>query len=541
MKQKRSIARMAVSAGLALAMATGMAAPATVAFADDATTGNITISQTNGQETSFLGYQIFTGKVIDGESPTDGKKVSDIAWASPDVEAVVESVAKDYDGTTFTTAQDAADWIKNNTQKTDSTTAVTPGSVAYKLASALQSSEKLKPTSVTAGKAANLSEGYWLFVTNADTLGDGEVATAPIFAVVGGKDVTVEEKDTIPTITKTVSDGKKVDSVGVGDTVSYKLVGTVASNIDSFSTYSYKFTDTLSDGLDYTDKSAKVTVDGNDVTSKATISYKDHALTVDFKDLKKAGVTITKGTKVTVEYKATVNTKAKAGTKDNNLSNRATLTYSNDPHTADQGGTTTTPIPDQTKSYTYKLHLIKKDRDTEKTLSGAEFTLKDKDGKYIKADGTKSPEKATLTTADDGSLDVNGLDEGTYTLEEITAPGGYDKTGTTKITIKPGFGGTDGKGLTTLEVSVSDNDDAIAGVSDGTTGDNKLAADSKTPATDVTSGTVTVTVGDKKEITMPLTGMKGTTALLVYGSAILVISAGAYLKHRKNQSENDAQ
>ena len=40
---------------------------------------------------------------------------------------------------------------------------------------------------------------------------------------------------------------------------------------------------------------------------------------------------------------------------------------------------------------------------------------------------------------------------------------------------------------------------------------------------------------------MPLTGMKGTTALMVYGSAILVISAAAYLKHKRNASNDDAE
>lgn len=42
MKQRKNVARMAVTAGLALAMSAGMIAPATVAFAEDAaTTGKI--------------------------------------------------------------------------------------------------------------------------------------------------------------------------------------------------------------------------------------------------------------------------------------------------------------------------------------------------------------------------------------------------------------------------------------------------------------------------------------------------------------------
>ncbi len=388
---KTNIARLAVTAGLTLAMGAGMVAPATVAFAEDAaTTGKITITQTDGQKTGFDAYQIFTATVEDDQSATDGKKVSDLQWANG-AEAVVESVANH----PFKTAQDGADWIKNHVQNTGKTTAVEAASDAYKLAKAFQDSN-LVPSSVTPGKEADLSKGYWLFVTNEGSLHEGEVATSPIFAVVGGSAVKVAEKDSLPTVEKTVN-GKTADSVGVGDTVSYHLTGTVASNIDTYSKYYYKFTDTLSAGLDYAAGSVTVKVGGTEVSESEntySVEYdKDtHTLTVTFKDLKSIGVDITKDTQVTVDYRATVNANAQAG-KSNNLSNSAKLTYSNNPKTADQGepdGTTDTPTPSKTLSYTYKLNLIKLDRDTEKPLSGAVFTLQDKDNNYIKADGTKT-------------------------------------------------------------------------------------------------------------------------------------------------------
>lgn len=536
MKQRKSVARMAVTAGLAFAMGAGMMAPATVAFAEDtAATGKITITQTDGQSTDFNAYQIFTATVEDDQGTTDGKKVSDLQWA-PGAEAVVESAA----GQQFATAQDGADWIKNHIQNTGKTTAVEATSDAYKLAKALQDSN-LVPSSVTPGNETSLSDGYWLFVTNAATLNEGEVATSPIFAVVGGSPVKVAEKDSLPTVKKTVN-GKTADSVGVGDTVSYHLTGTVASNIDTYSKYYYKFTDTLSAGLDYVAGSVAVKVGDTEVPGdKYSFEYdKDtRTLTVTFTDLKSIGVNITKDTQVTVDYGATVNANAQAGTS-NNLSNSAKLTYSNNPKTADQGepgGTTDTPTPSETKSYTYKLNLIKLDRDTEEKLSGAVFTLQDKDGNFIKADGTKTKTESDAHLSG-STIAVNGLDEGDYTLHEVKAPDGYDTTADVTITITPSIAGDDGQTLTALVNTVAGNDDAIAGESDGHTG-NKLTAKDGT-ASDVTTGTVTVTVGDKKEITMPLTGMKGTTALLVYGSAILVVSAAAYLKHKKSQSEDNA-
>lgn len=557
-KFSSKVARSAVAAGLALAMAASPVIPATVALADGAATGNITITKTDGQTTSFKGYQIFTAAVKDSENSTDGKTVSDLKWADG-AEAVVESVAaKNGHTDKFATAQDGADWIKANIQKTNSETAVASNTVAYQLATALQNS-KLSSKAVTAGTAVNLSDGYWLFVTDAKSLDvPGEVATAPIFAVVGGKDVFVKEKDSLPTISKTVNDNKKADSVGVGDTVNYKLDGTVANNIDTYSKYYYKFTDTLSAGLTADRNSvvvkvkngeAETTVKSGYTTNLGTNEDGTSTLTVEFTDLKRAtdendtAITINKDTHVTVEYKATVNTKAQGGSDtNNNLSNSAKLTYSNDPKTADQGekGTTDTPTPSTTKSYTYRLNLVKKDRDTEATLNGAVFTLKGTDGKYIKADGSKTEneQEAHLTTDENGAVSVNGLDEGTYTLHEVTAPTGYDTTTDTTIKITPTIAGDDNQTLTAIDNQVTGNDDAIPGQSNGITGDHQLQA-AKDTAADVQTGTVTVTVGDKKEITMPLTGMKGTTALVVYGSAVLVISAAAYIRHRRNAADSE--
>jgi hypothetical protein len=116
------------------------------------------------------------------------------------------------------------------------------------------------------------------------------------------------------------------------------------------------------------------------------------------------------------------------------------------------------------------------------------------------------------------------------TSEDNTA---YDKASDFTFTISPTISEQDV--LTGITNTVT-GDDAIAGTSNGDTGDHKLVAKDGTSA-DVAKGTVTVTVGDKKQITMPLTGMKGTTALVVYGSVILVVSAGAYLKHRHDAAD----
>lgn len=524
-KLSNKVARSAIAAGLALAMAASPVIPATVALAGTTYgTGSITINQVQGNDTTFKGYQIFKAKVTDS-ADFKTKSVSDVEWASDAVKTAVQTAT----GQTFATPQDGADWIQEHvTTGTDATTAVTAESVANKIAKEVSQVESSTP--VTPGTAVTLDEGYWLFVTTPTTLGDGEAATAPIFAVVGGKTgVTVIEKDTVPTVKKTLADGKTSGSTGVGKVIAYKLEGTVASNIDTYSTYAYTFNDILSAGLDYVDKSATVKVDGTDVTDNATITYSDHKLTIDFTDLKKVA-NLTKSSKVTVEYKAKVNKDAVAGT-GSNLSNQVRLTYSNDPHT---NGTGTTKDNPTVKEYTYKLKLVKRDRDTEKALDGATFTVKSGD-KFVQADGSLGDKENVFTANGKDGFTVNGLDAGTYTVSEKSAPSGYDKTGDFTFTITPTIEKDE---LTGLANTVDGNTDAIAGESDNTPGDHQLQAKASTAA-NVQSGTVTVTVGDKKEITMPLTGMRGTTALVVYGSAVLVISAAAYIRHRRNAADSE--
>ena len=523
-KLSSKVARSAIAAGLALAMVASPVIPATVALADTTYgTGSITINKVEGNATTFTGYQIFKAKVTDS-ADSKTKSVSDVDWASDAVKDAVQTATDQ----TFATPQDAADWIQKNVTGTDATTAVEANGVADKIAKAVSKVESA--TTVTPGTAATLTEGYWLFVTTPSTLGDGEAATAPIFAVVGGKTgVTVTEKDTVPTVKKTLANGETSGSTGVGKEISYKLEGTVASNIDTYSTYAYAFNDTLSAGLDYVDKSATVKVDGTDVTDKATITYSVRKLTISFADLKKVA-NLTKDSKVTVEYKAKVNKDAVAGT-DSNLSNQVSLTYSNDPHSNGTGTTTDNPT---VKEYTYRLKLVKRDRDTEKALDGATFTIKSGD-KFVQADGSLGDKENVFTANGNDGFTVNGLDAGTYTVSEKSEPSGYDKTGDFTFTITPTIEKDE---LTGLANKVEGNNDAIAGESNDTPGDHQLQAKAGTAA-NVESGTVTVTVGDKKEITMPLTGMKGTTALVVYGSAVLVISAAAYIRHRRNAADSE--
>lgn len=168
MSMSKNIARLAVTAGLTAALSFGgVMAPVTMAFADGATAtaaGSVTITNVEGNDTEFYGYQIFNADV----AIVNGKKVvSNITWANDDVETAVENVIKG-NGYGGTTAQDAADWITSNVTGTDETTCVDSNHIAYKIAAAVD--DLTDKTTTTKHVASGLKHGYWLFVTKADTI-----------------------------------------------------------------------------------------------------------------------------------------------------------------------------------------------------------------------------------------------------------------------------------------------------------------------------------------------------------------------------------
>jgi LPXTG-motif cell wall-anchored protein len=578
MSFKRNIARAAITAGLTVSMALGGIAPATVAWAEGVTygTGKFEIACAEGNDTSFYAWRIFKANVKDDATSATGKSESNIEWADADVsggaselkdyvEAVIKAEDSTYKGTT---AQDAADWIQAHVTGTDSTTRVGADSVANKLARAVQKADEdgiLRVTKFDADSEETLAEGYWLIVTDPATIGDGESGTAPIFAVIGGNKVTMTEKTSVPTSEKDIKSdatgawGQVADS-HVGQAVSYKITGTVADNVDTYSTYKYVFHDNVSKGLTVDLNSVKVKVyasadeaktdlDGATDTIGTTIDAVKYTkslaaavagdgsndLTVSFTDLKKSGATIDKDSVVVVYYTATINDQAVMG--DTGNPNTAYIEYSNNPNSDGTGKTT----PNTPKDYTYQLKLVKVDRNTEKTLAGAKFTIQatdpddtDSTGKYVQADGKLGADKYEFTTGEDGTISLKGLDAGTYTVTETAAPDGYTAVKPFTFTVSPSY--KDDGSIDALTNTVTSTD-AVAGEADGKKGDNKLTAKDGT-ASDATTGLVTVTVGDAKQVGLPLTGQSGLMLTVLVGGAVVAVSAVALAKRNK---EDDAE
>lgn len=607
MSMSKNIARLAVTAGLTAALSFGgVMAPVTMAFAAEGattTTNIITINNIgDNQDATYKAYQIFKATVTDDQ--TKGKIAQNIEWANSELgNKVINAITgwSGYNAPNVTklpdkpTAQDVAEFLMANAvgstaSSADGTirgTRVATDNVLYAVANVVKN-ETPTASGIAAGRpwSATDGSGYYLFVTDESSLDNAKknTGTSPIFALVGGGAVTVTEKTSIPTVEKKILNASKVaggDITGetdwadaadsqVGQEVNYRLTGTIADNYDSYDTYSYKFKDQLTDGLDYIKGSISVyALNNGEYTEINPTSYdvdapsesNQRVLTVNFigtNGLKSATaknggtLTINANTNIVVFYKAKLNAKAVIAGANNKLEgnpNTVTLEYSNNPMVAGTG----TSAPDTVVDYTYGLKINKVDLGTEKALQGAKFTIAAGDTtngdensanvKYVKSDGTLSDSKVELSMDPNGVLTLTGLDAGVYTVTETSAPGGYTKVEPFTFEIKPTMNAIDpNAGLTALSGKLdvkNQSDKVIAGLTDKKAGDNRLTAQDGSDK--VTDGYFNITVGDTKQVGLPLTGLNGVTFTWIAGGAVLCIGVAHLIRSRKQAEESEQE
>ena len=221
-----------------------------------------------------------------------------------------------------------------------------------------------------------------------------------------------------------------------------------------------------------------------------------------------------------------------------------TLNYSNNPMTSEHGETQ----PDTVKDYTYGLKINKVDLGTEAALDGAEFTIQATgadDGAstnlYVQQNGSLGKTPWKFKTANGGIIKVVGLDAGVYTVTETSAPDGYTTVEPFTFEIKPSMNADDpGAGLTELTgvLTTGQNDKVIAGLTDGDSGDNKLTLK---PDSEKTDGIFNITVGDTKQVGLPLTGLNGVTFTWIAGGAVLCIGVAHLIRSRKQAEESEQE
>lgn len=567
MSMSKNIARLAVTAGFTAALSFGgVMAPVTMAFAAEGD-NSITISQVEGNEsTKFKAYQIFKADVVDStEAGATDKIVSNVKWAFDNQEiqkAIIDAINGCHPNAlnSKASAQDVADWLTANVTNTTKETRVDKDSVLNKIANVVK--DKVTPTGnpFNAGRAFEPKNadntpntGYYLFLT--DDTGIGQLTennkkntgTSPIFAVVGGNPVTVTEKTSIPTVDKQVLEGTtwgKASDSYIGEEVEYKLTGSVASNIDTFTKYEYSFQDHLSVGLEAIKDSVEVTINdkviqpadgytvGLDETKDASGNLTGgHDLTISFSDLKAAataaGVTLTGDSKVVVTYKAKLTDKAEY--KGTGNTNEVKLVYSNNPMTEDTG----TSESDKVADYVFGLDVTKTASDDSQKKLVAGFKVKmTKEGttpvtgdKWLTETGglTSDSGKAGVFTTNetDSKVFIPGLVAGEYEITECETPAGYNSISFT-ITVTPTYDKATGK-LTKL--TVKDSSDMVTSELDG----------------NVTSTRIPVTIQNKKGSGLPLTGLNGVTFTWIAGGAVLCIGVAHLIRSRKQVEESEQE
>ena len=125
-------------------------------------------------------------------------------------------------------------------------------------------------------------------------------------------------------------------------------------------------------------------------------------------------------------YNAPLGANCNRGTAKGNP-NEVYLRYPRSPF-ADQSGDagfTRTPSDDAC-AYTWGLSLIKRSSSDDKPLAGAKLRIIDDRGRILTTDGTWTTDAdACIVTDKDGRVELNGVDAGVYTVEEVAAPRGY--------------------------------------------------------------------------------------------------------------------
>lgn len=505
-------------------------------------TGSITVSGTVAS--SYDAYQIFSANVVDGDN--DAKIATDLAWASDAVrDAALPVLHSAGMPNSQTTAREAAEWLNTDSRLTSALSA--------QLARSLQSSSAVS-LALNAGTEAELPCGYWLIVADDDAIAQGEVGTAPIMALVGGSAVTVKPKAATPKVSKHVLEDstaawQKAADATVADDLYWRLSATVPAGLTAYDTYTVRFVDTMSAGLDPSKVAASMRVyvaagaDGGfdavsceggsasstpakgwtDITSQCRVSVEGKAFTVRTGDLIAAlggADAFTAGARVVAVYNAPLNSACNHGIAKGNP-NEVYLRYPHSPF-ADQSGDagfTRTPSDDAC-AYTWDLALTKRGSDGDKPLAGAVLSIADDRGRTLAADGTWDAEgKATVTTGEDGRVTVSGVDSGKLEVRELKAPKGYTAfEGTRSVTVKA-------EGLDVDQVAAAKPKLTI-------TAESPLRADSADGSTgSLEASLINTPTGTPPSITtggfMPSTGdmaMYAAAAAAAAGAALIVVA-----------------
>lgn len=464
-----------------LTLALAMAVPAFAA----SSTGMITIDNAV-TGTTYKAYRIFDLESYDTDKNAYSYKLNS-AWNG------FPTYSTTIDGNTVSATDffsvNSAGYIEWSDAKKDAGADFAKLAKAFVDANSIACDKKETASGATV-TFTDLTLGYYLVDTSLGSLCSLDT-TEP--------SVTIKEKNSDTTIEKkiVINGDEKVDSnsAGIGDTVNFSITITVKDGDPK----NYVLHDKLS-GLTFDPNSLEVKVGttklnaGTDYTLVANPTDGD-SFDVNFTDGK-----LKPNDVVVVTYSATVAANATIAGAGN--TNKAKLEY-NGKHSTEE----------ETTTYVWKLNVHKYALDStnhEVALSGAKFVLYRMDGdtkEYAtltnnKIDGWVNDKgnATTLETSGTGDILIEGLNVGTYYLEETEAPAGYNKL-TEPIEVE-----------ITATTSVTSGSETVQYKNSSET--------SYTPATDAT-----VKVLNSAGTQLPSTGGIGTTLFYVIGGVLMAVAA----------------
>lgn len=328
-----------------------------------------------------------------------------------------------------------------------------------------------------------LSLGYYLIDSSTGALCSLDT-TSPT--------ATVQEKNSVPTVDKTILDNNtttKNNSANIGDTVLFKTTIDAKKGAEN-----YVLHDKMDDGLTF-DNIHSVQANqpspalGTDCILQTENLGDDCTFHLVF--TQEYLNQLTDSHEIDVVYGATVNKNAKINQAN---TNQTWLTY----------GDNKESNVDKTQTFSFGIPVFKYTGLTKTGLADAQFKLyNDKackdEVKLTKADDhtyrVDPKGNATMLSPIDGKFNVNGLKAGTYYLKEMAAPKGYNKLANPiKVTI-------DNQGKITVD------------------------KDDKT--------TTEVDVENKSGTLLPSTGGMGTTLIYLAGIVLVVLSGYVLISKRR--------